>query len=267
MFSSMRKRLRPSPAGAIAVAALVFAMVGGAFAANGGENSNGGATASAKASKGKQGKPGKPGKKGATGATGPQGPAGSAGPAGPVGPAGAKGDAGQAGTAGAKGATGSTGANGIQGLQGPTGPTGPVGTVPSGTELKGTWSLPQFTAVAVGEIIPISFSTGIPVSTLANVTAIFVAPAEQNNPDDVNGCIGSAVAPVYSGKLGNGFMCVYEEAATALTGPALSNGAQKVRKSGGGIVALAKSADPNGADPDPASWTVSGYGSWVLATP
>ncbi len=84
--------------GVIAVIALVFAMLGGAYAAN---NSGGGdATASAKGPRGKQGKPGKPGKPG------------------PPGPAGAKGDTGAPGATGPAGKDGTNGTNGTNGVNG-----------------------------------------------------------------------------------------------------------------------------------------------------
>jgi hypothetical protein len=95
MFSTLRTRV--GIPGVIAVTALVFAMIGGAYAAN----SNGGkATASAK---------GKRGPRGAKGAAGP------AGPVGPVGPAGSPGAAGKDGAAGEKGAPGTPGAPGAAG--------------------------------------------------------------------------------------------------------------------------------------------------------
>jgi hypothetical protein len=81
--------------GVISVIALVFAMLGGAYAAN--NNGGGKATASAKAKKGPRGP---------KGATGPAGPQGSAGPAGPAGP---KGDAGAAGSNGINGTAGTPG--------------------------------------------------------------------------------------------------------------------------------------------------------------
>lgn len=81
--------------GVISVIALVFAMAGGAFAAN-----NFGESSSAKSSAAKQGKPGKRGPKGATGAPG------ATGPVGPVGPVGPKGDPGAPGAAGGPGAAG-----------------------------------------------------------------------------------------------------------------------------------------------------------------
>jgi hypothetical protein len=90
MFTKLREPF--GKAGLIvAVVALVFAMLGGAYAAT---NSGGKATASAK---------GKPGPRGKTGKTG------SAGPAGPAGAPGAKGDT---GAAGSNGTNGTNGANG-----------------------------------------------------------------------------------------------------------------------------------------------------------
>ncbi len=86
--------------GVIAVCALIFAMLGGAYAAS---NSGDGATASAK-----RGKPGPRGKRGPTGPAGPQGPAGQ----------GAAGPQGAAGAPGAKGATGAPGTPGTPGTQG-----------------------------------------------------------------------------------------------------------------------------------------------------
>jgi hypothetical protein len=134
MFSTLRTRF--GIPGVISVIALVFALVGGAYAANN-SSSGGKATASAKAKKGPRGP---------KGATGPAGPAGAQGPAGP---AGAKGDAGANGSNGAKGATGATGATGAKGATGAagaagaTGPTGFSGfteTLPAGKTETGTWS-------------------------------------------------------------------------------------------------------------------------------
>lgn len=66
--------------GVISMMALVFAMIGGAYAAS--SDGGGEATASAKGKRGKPGKTGKTGPTGATGAAGPQGPAGAKGDAG-----------------------------------------------------------------------------------------------------------------------------------------------------------------------------------------
>jgi hypothetical protein len=95
MLSPLRNRF--GIPGVISVIALVFAMLGGAYAAS----DDDGATASAK----KNSKA----KKGPRGPRGPKGPAGPAGAQGPAGPAGAKGDT------GAKGDKGDTGNNGAPG--------------------------------------------------------------------------------------------------------------------------------------------------------
>jgi hypothetical protein len=105
MLSLLRNRF--GIPGVISLIALVFAMLGGAYAAN---NSGGGkATASAKAKKGPRGP---------KGPAGPAGPAGSAGPQGPAGASGAKGDT------GAKGDKGDTGNPGSPGTSGPPGVDG-----------------------------------------------------------------------------------------------------------------------------------------------
>lgn len=148
MFSMLRTRF--GIPGLISVIALVFAMAGGAFAANNFDGSGGQAAASAKAKQGKQGKPGK------TGPAGPAGPQGSVGPAGPAGPAGAKGDA---------------GANGTNGVAGPTGPEGPEGspwtangTLPSEATLTGVWGEGLMAGAPKGRYaFPISFP--LPLAT------------------------------------------------------------------------------------------------------
>lgn len=94
MFSTLRNRF--GIPGVISVIALVFAMLGGAYAASN-DNGAGKATASAKAKKGPRG---------------PKGATGPAGPAGAQGPAGAKGDVGPNGANGSNGATGATGVAG-----------------------------------------------------------------------------------------------------------------------------------------------------------
>jgi len=104
--------------GLISVIALVFAMIGGAYAAS--DSGGGEATASAQGKPGPRGKPGKPGK---PGPAGPQGLAGAPG---------AKGDT------GATGATGKDGAQGVQGVQGNQGTAGAAGkSVVSAVESPG----------------------------------------------------------------------------------------------------------------------------------
>jgi Collagen triple helix repeat (20 copies) len=121
----------------VAVIALVFAMLGGAYAAT---NDSGKATASAKAKKGPRG---------------PKGPKGDTGPAGPAGPAGAKGDKGDSGAKGDTGPQGKEGPQGKQGIQGKEGSPWTAGsTLPTGKTETGTWTF----AVGEGEgPEPISF--------------------------------------------------------------------------------------------------------------
>jgi hypothetical protein len=109
MFSMLRNRF--GIPGVIAIAALVFAMFGGAYAAD--HPGGGKATASAK---GKKGSPG---------------PRGKTGPAGPMGPQGLP------GASGKEGPPGSAGPPGPPGLTGPPGPTGT--TLPSGMTETGIW--------------------------------------------------------------------------------------------------------------------------------
>lgn len=106
MFSMLRNRL--GVPGIISVIALVFAMMGGAYAAS--DNGGGNATASAKKKAAPQRGP-----RGPKGAKGDPGPAGPQGLPGANGAAGAKGDAGANGATGAKGDPGAKGADGADG--------------------------------------------------------------------------------------------------------------------------------------------------------
>jgi hypothetical protein len=83
------------------------------------------------------------GEPGATGATGPQGPAGGVEAQGPTGPIG---PAGAKGVTGATGPQGATGATGVTGAQGATGATG-AGAVMGGSGTAVTASAPTFTGL------------------------------------------------------------------------------------------------------------------------
>lgn len=126
--------------------ALVFAMIGGAYAAN--NSSDGGkATASAKAKKGPRGP------KGATGAPGAKGDAGAAGGVGPTGPQGPQGPKGTNGTNGAPGATGPKGDPWTAG-----------GTLPSGATETGSWAMFATFPKATFPFVPIAISYPIPLA-------------------------------------------------------------------------------------------------------
>jgi hypothetical protein len=151
MFKGIREQIRRrhnATTGVMAVVALVFAMSGGAYAANKYLITST-KQISPKVLKALKGANGKNGANGINGAVGPQGPAGAQGAKGAsgeagesipgiTGPTGAGGKTGIAGPTGANGipgitgVTGGTGANGITGPTGPTGPTGAGATGPAG---------------------------------------------------------------------------------------------------------------------------------------
>ncbi len=208
MFSMLGTRF--GIPGAISVMALVFAMFGGAYAAQ--SDSGGKATASAK---------GKRGPRGAKGAAGP------AGPQGPAGPVGAKGDTGAPGANGKDGANGKNGTNGISpagtvftgeangckeggvkfvganttvacnGVKGTNGQTGFTETLPSGETEQGAWSLGPLSGGPGLGFVPISFV--IPLDETPVVHFIKTAG------EDGVACPGTAAAPAAAG----GHLCVY----------------------------------------------------------
>jgi trimeric autotransporter adhesin len=221
MFSPLRngagKRLR-EPFGkaglTVAVIALVFAMLGGAYAASN-DDGGGKATASAKA---KQGPRGPRGKTGPAGPAGPQGPAGANGAKGDAGAKGDKGDAGNAGSAGAAGksvvsAEEPSGANcefggsrfevqgspktyacnGEPGEEGPEGPKGDPwsvgGTLPVGATETGVWGMgSEGEGGSEGsKYFPISFT--VPLKKAPE--PVFVP----NNKESEPGCPGRGGGP------------------------------------------------------------------------
>jgi Collagen triple helix repeat (20 copies) len=212
MLSPLRNRF--GIPGVIAVCALVFAMLGGAYAAT--NNSGGKATASAKA------------KKGPRGPRGPQGPAGPAGPQGPAGANGkdganglngedgAKGATGAQGATGAKGATGATGSTGATGDTGATGATGATGdpwtaggTLPPGETETGAWSFGTVPAGAVPEQlkaflqplhVPISFT--VPLASELPSSNVHYLPVGSPSTED---CPGTSAEPAAKA----GHLCVY----------------------------------------------------------
>jgi hypothetical protein len=225
--------------GVIAVIALVFAMVGGAYAAK-----------SVIITKLNQISPGV--QKQLKGKTGP---------AGPVGPAGAPGAKGDPGAAGKDAAIGAQGPEGPKGPEGPEGPEGEVGLegqpgpegspwvanqIPSGKTIQGTWVLPPATAAGANESFYTAISTVIPIGGTDEI-AVFNAPQAPFCPE------GTAAEP----KPGlPGALCVFVADSVNLGTP--SNGFSKLRGShSGAVVALLSSG----------AGAVSAYGSWALKTP
>ncbi len=185
MVSMLRRNLNAPTL--IAIVALVFAMVGGAVAAN----SSGGEKAEASA-----GERGLRGPKGPRGARGPAGPAGPQGPAGAPGAPGAKGDPGAAGANGVspvgtafngvkgdcnEGGVEFKGANTTVACNGVDGETGFTEVLPEGKTETGIWSV----LVNEGEvgITPVSFN----IPLLAAPDPVLVKQGEDGT---ANGCPG-----------------------------------------------------------------------------
>ena len=225
MFSTLRTRF--GIPGVISVMALVFAMLGGAYAAQ--SNSGGSkATASAKAKK----------------LRGPKGAAGPAGPVGPAGPAGPKGEKGADGTNGGEGLTGPAGTpgksvelseveatnepaeepceerggvevevegsgdkqyvcNGIQGSGGGGG--GLPETLPKGATLTGAWDAGVPEGLSPTGTVATAISFPVPLSA-APGTVFVPAEGQGSNPDPVN-CPGTVEAP----QAVSGWLCLYAE--------------------------------------------------------
>lgn len=236
MFQALRTRF--GIPGVISVMALVFAMVGGAFAANNLDSGSGSTKASASAT-------GKPGPRGKRGKPGKAGPAGPAGPQGPAGAAGAKGDTGAAGAAAAdgispegtpftgsktvgsvtcteggteyKGATtnivcnGRKGTNGTPGAQGDAGPPGPPG--PTCNELGQCLLPPEATETGVyavsgrGPLGDTMFTAiSYPLRLSAQPQTHYVTNAEVTGGTAPPECPGSKTEP----KAVPGNLCLYE---------------------------------------------------------
>jgi hypothetical protein len=241
MLSPLRNRF--GIPGAISVIALVFAMLGGAYAAT--NSGSGKATASAKAKKGPRGP------KGATGPAGPAGPTGPAGSNGKDGANGSNGKDGSNGTNGKDGAgvttasfSGSKGTcneeqggievksaspaafvcNGLEGEAGAKGDKGDKGEegspwtaggkLPPGATETGAWAFAGTEADTAGIVVPISFPIRL-AAALEPGTADQPAHIHYASEEDfATQCPGTAGAP----KANPGELCVYENPQEAVAG-------------------------------------------------
>jgi Collagen triple helix repeat (20 copies) len=186
MFSALRTRF--TYANVAATLALVFAMSGGAYAANKFliTSTKQISPKVLKSLKGSSGAKGANGANGANGATGLAGPAGPGGSQGPQGPAGTNGTNGEPGKAGAKGTTGS--------------PWTAGGTLPVGSTETGTITIPKPGEESVKEIaLPISFP--IPLAAELDGSHVEVVKVGATGTN----CTGASANPTAP----SGFLCVY----------------------------------------------------------
>jgi hypothetical protein len=227
MFSAIRKHLTPGTV--IAFVALVFALTGGAFAANDHTGGSGGA-AGGQASSVALATIAKSKTKAKTkaGARGPAGPKGATGATGPAGAVGAKGEPGATGQPGPAGPTGPAGLEGKEGKQGPAGtegkegPAGPLlETLPAGKTLTGTWAAtsyaPEEKAVEglYNGAAETAVSYAFPLSE--GPMAYYIKVGETTLP---HGCTGSADDPGAEA----GYLCVFGQAELNVTNPEVSTG-------------------------------------------
>ena len=179
MFSILRNRF--GIPGVISVIALVFAMIGGAYAASG-SGPGPKASASAKA------------KKGPRGPRGPRGPKGEPGP---------KGDTGPQGSAGPQGAKGDSGAPGAEGS-----PWTKLGTVPPGETETGSWGM-RVNPGAEVTVQAVQIPFALPLSK-APKEAVYVKASET----EAEGCPGIVEGTPTAEP---GVLCVYAAAENGTT--------------------------------------------------
>jgi hypothetical protein len=196
MLRAIRNRITAPTV--IATVALVFAMTGGAYAAqkyliSSTKQISPKVLASLKGAAGKAGAPG------AAGAAGPAGASG-AGTPGPQGPAGGQGPAGVQGTQGEKGVAGAKGEKGL------SGETGFTSTLPSGKTETGNWA--QEIRWPEAESLPFQLSFNIPLATPSE-HAVFLNAEETEGSEGSGKCelvgTGLSAKPVAP----PGYLCVF----------------------------------------------------------
>jgi hypothetical protein len=227
-----------SGAGVIATVALVFAMSGGAYAANrylitSTKQISPKVLKSLKGANGKNGANGAPGATGATGPAGPQGPQGNAG---------------------ANGTNGTAGINGTDGKEGAPGKEGSPwtagGTLPSGKTETGVWTAQT---TAEGQVpAPISFT--IPLAEgLSGADVHFIAEGAPSTTE----CPGSVETPLAE----KGQLCVYADRTGSLSWESIAPPFDNIRGSGtggNGAIVWFTLAEPE---------AVTAWGSWGVTAP
>lgn len=201
MFKAIRRRF--TYANVAATLALVFAMTGGAYAANKFLITST-KQISPKVLKSLKGSSGK------AGANGAQGAAGAAGPQGPTGPAGGVGTAGTAGAQGIQGVQGEKGKEGKTGKEGSPWTVG--GTLPSGKTETGAWGFGPLATTGHTQAFETVASFPIPLAEPLGSTGVHyinykaeevVGEGNPNQPSTA--CKGTVAKP--TAEPGN--LCVY----------------------------------------------------------
>ena len=230
MFSWIRRRL--TFANIAMTLALVFAMSGGAYAANKYLITS---TKQIKPSVLKQIK----GKAGANGAQGTTGPAGAQGPQGSVGAQGPQGPAGAAGKDGAPGKDGKEGKTGKEGSPWTAG-----GTLPSGKTEKGTWNLGPVTAASLPPFIGEFRVVGAPAASFAVPLAGALDEEHvhyiKENEAAPSGC-GTGTVSEPTAETGN--LCVYAGAEAGVESQSVidpATGAKGAGTAGANLAAVTK---------------------------
>jgi hypothetical protein len=138
-----------------------------------------------------------------------KGASGKNGAAGPAGPAGATGSAGTAGPQGTAGLKGENGAPGTNGKNGTNGVTGFTETLPSGKTEKGTWSF----GVAKGglTLVPVSFT--IPLAKALGATEVHYVRVGEKASTECPGTVANPEAEPNN-------LCVYEFFTSGFNEPA-----------------------------------------------
>jgi hypothetical protein len=244
----------------VAVVALVFAMTGGALAANKYLITS---TKQIKPSVLKQ-LQGKAGAKGAAGAQGPVGPQGAKGETG------VKGENGTSGTPGAKGVTGTAGVTGALGVTGPKGATGPEGVcstsacqLPSGATETGTWVAYDYGLIVEEAPVKVALSFPIPVPAASGKAFVFNEEQTANKEFGASGCAGTGVEPTAP----SGTLCVYtnSEKLEKVSGPLIENlvGSEGFYSPAGAVLHFEVGSGVSTAEPG----FIKDQGTWAVTAP
>jgi hypothetical protein len=252
MLSAIRKRM--TPATVIATVALIFAMTGGAYAANKFliTSTKQISPKVLKALKGANGKTGANGLAGPVGAAG----VGTPGAQGPAGAAGAKGETGPGG------APGSEGKAGKEGKEGKAGTTGFTETLPSGKSETGAWAVNAYNVPEGGEVVgPISFAIPLPSASSSGTNGVVLSKAETDSgarprPSGCEGTLEEPTAP--AGKL-----CVYTRRGEVVNG-SISSATTNLTGEGEGFQVAGAGVEASFFEE---GGKVQAYGTWAVTAP